>query len=108
MSVSFDPRKSATAFDHDSTLVTVLELSGKTWLLGAIAPGVSRRPRKSIEARDLSAVSAGSGCLNSFPRMISGVPPGFVMTAAFIRFLLFFLDAPRWKTIGPFCEAPLV
>ena len=23
-------------------------------------------------------VRAGSGCLNSFPRMISGVPPGFV------------------------------
>jgi transposase len=57
MSVSFDPRKSATAFDHDSTLATVLELSGKTWLLGAVAPGVSRRPRKSIATRDLGAVA---------------------------------------------------
>jgi hypothetical protein len=29
MSEAFDPRKSATAFDQASTLVAVLELSGK-------------------------------------------------------------------------------
>ena len=57
MSVSFDLRKSATAFDQASTVVTVLELSGKTWLLGAVVPGVSRRPKKSIAARDLGAVA---------------------------------------------------
>ena len=39
MSVSFDPRKSATAFDHTITLVSVLELSGKSWEVGAIVPG---------------------------------------------------------------------
>ncbi len=27
-------------------------------------------------------ICAGSGCLNSFPRMISGVPPGFVRSRA--------------------------
>jgi transposase len=57
MSEAFDPRKSATAFDQASTLVTVLELSGKTWLLGAVAPGVSRRPKKSVAARDLGAAA---------------------------------------------------
>jgi hypothetical protein len=30
-------------------------------------------------------VRAGSGCLNSFPRMISGVPPGFVRSMAPLR-----------------------
>ena len=39
MSEAFDPRKSATAFDQASTLVVVLELSGKSWRAGAIAPG---------------------------------------------------------------------
>lgn len=56
MSAAFDPRKSATAFDQTTTLAAVLELSGACWLLGAIVPGVSRRPRKAIEARDLGAV----------------------------------------------------
>jgi hypothetical protein len=27
-------------------------------------------------SRGIELVSAGPGCLNSFPRMISGVPPG--------------------------------
>jgi hypothetical protein len=31
------------------------------------------------------AVRAGSGCLNSFPRTISGVPPGFVRSMAPLR-----------------------
>lgn len=57
MSVPFDPRKSATAFDHDSTLAAVLELSGKSWLMGAVVPGVSRRPRRSVDARDLISVA---------------------------------------------------
>ncbi|TWI30865.1 hypothetical protein IQ26_04692 [Mesorhizobium tianshanense] len=30
----------------------------------------------------IQLMSAGSGCLNSFPRMISGVPPGFVHSIA--------------------------
>jgi Winged helix-turn-helix DNA-binding len=30
----------------------------------------------------IAANRAGSGCLNSFPRMISGVPPGFVRSMA--------------------------
>src|SRR5271165_5866087 len=50
MSEAFDPRKSATAFDQASTLVAVLELSGKSWQAGAIVPGVSRRPSRQLEA----------------------------------------------------------
>ena len=56
MSEAFDPRKSATAFDQASTLVVVLELSGKSWQAGASVPGVSRRPLRQLEARDLGGV----------------------------------------------------
>ena len=53
MSEAFDPRKSATAFDQASTLVAVLELSGKSWRAGAIVPGVSRRPSRQLGAMDI-------------------------------------------------------
>jgi transposase len=56
MSEAFDPRKSATAFDQASTLVVVLELSGKSWQAGASVPGVSRRPLRQLEARNLGGV----------------------------------------------------
>jgi transposase len=52
----FDRRKPATAFDHTTTLVTVLELSGKSWELGASVPGVSRRPLRKISVGDLAAI----------------------------------------------------
>jgi len=44
MASDFDAHKPATAFDHDSTLVLALETSGKAWDLGAVVPGVTRRP----------------------------------------------------------------
>ena len=56
MSEAFDPRKSATAFDQASTLVVVLELSGKSWWAGASAPGVSRRPLRQFDPRDIGGV----------------------------------------------------
>ncbi len=56
MSEAFDPRKSTTAFDLASTLVVVVELSGKSWRVGANAPGVSRRPLRTVAARDIGAV----------------------------------------------------
>jgi len=43
----------ATAFDHDSTLVLALELSGKGWEVGAVLPGVTRRARRGLAPRDL-------------------------------------------------------
>jgi transposase len=51
-----DLAPSATAFDHDSTLVLALELSGKSWEVGAIVPGVVRRPKRGIAPRDIAAL----------------------------------------------------
>jgi transposase len=56
MTTDFDPRMPATAYDHVTTIVAVLELSGKSWLFGAVAPGVTRRSKRSIEARDVGGV----------------------------------------------------
>jgi hypothetical protein len=56
MSEMFNPHAPATAYDHDRTIVAVLELSGKNWLLGAVAPGLSRRTKRSFEARNVEAV----------------------------------------------------
>lgn len=46
------------ALDQDSTLVVVLELSGKSWLVGARVPGLSRLSRHSLtpSAADLSGL----------------------------------------------------
>ena len=46
----------ATAYDYDSTLVLALELSGKKWDVGAVLPGVIRRPRRSLASRDLAGL----------------------------------------------------
>ena len=48
----------ATAFDHNSTLVLALELSGKGWQVGAVLPGVARRPRRSVAPRDVAGLLA--------------------------------------------------
>jgi hypothetical protein len=56
MSEMFNPQAPATAYDHNTTIVAVLELSGKNWLLGAVAPGLSRRTKRSLEARNVEAV----------------------------------------------------
>ena len=36
MTEFFDAHRPATVFDHDSTLVVAMELSGKSWQLGAV------------------------------------------------------------------------
>ena len=46
----------ATAFAHDSTLVLALELSGKCWEIGAVLPGVARRPRRQLTPRDMAGL----------------------------------------------------
>jgi transposase len=43
-----DMSKPPVAFDHDSTLVVVLEMSGRSWLAAAIVPGVDRRPLQKL------------------------------------------------------------
>jgi transposase len=54
--VIFDAHRPAVAFDHDSTLVLGLETSGKAWDVGAIVPGVTRRPKKNFNPRDLAGI----------------------------------------------------
>jgi hypothetical protein len=49
MTEFFDAPRPATAFDHDSTLVVAMELSGKSRQLGAVVPGVSRRPKRGLK-----------------------------------------------------------
>jgi transposase len=45
-----DLSRSLTAFDQDSTLIAVIEMSLKSWLVAGIVPGVSRAPLKKLEA----------------------------------------------------------
>lgn len=50
MSQSFDASRSLAAFDQDSTLVVVIELSHSKWLVAAIVPGLERQPLKKLDA----------------------------------------------------------
>ncbi len=52
---SNDMSRSLAAFDQDSTLVAVVELSKKSWLVTGLIPGVERQPKKKMEpdAEDL-------------------------------------------------------
>jgi len=56
MTEQFASASTAAAFDHDSTLVVALELSGKSWDMGAVLPGVVRRPRRGLAPRDLAGL----------------------------------------------------
>jgi transposase len=49
-------QSTATAFDHDSTLVLALELSGHGWEVGAVLPGITRRPCRSLPACDMAGL----------------------------------------------------
>ncbi len=44
-----DLSRSLAALDQDSTLIAVIEMSQASWLVGAIVPGVDRRPLKKLE-----------------------------------------------------------
>jgi transposase len=44
-----DLSRSLVAFDEHSTLVGVIEMSQKSWLVGGLVPGVERRPLKKVE-----------------------------------------------------------
>ena len=41
-----DLSRSLVAFEQNSTLVAVIELSLKTWLVAGLVPGLARRPLK--------------------------------------------------------------
>ena len=51
-----NPSKAAVAFVPDNTLVVALELSGKSWLLGAIVPGLAKRPLLKVMPGSVSSV----------------------------------------------------
>src|SRR6266481_3730588 len=55
MSQSFDASRSLTAFEQDSTLVAVIEMSQSKWLVAAAVPGIARQPLKKLDA-DASAL----------------------------------------------------
>jgi hypothetical protein len=46
----------ATAFEHGSTSVVALELSGKGWEVGAVLPGVAHRPHRHLASRDMAGL----------------------------------------------------
>src|SRR2546430_10416657 len=50
MSQPFDASRSLTAFEQDSTLVAVIEMSQSKWLVVAVIPGVARQPLKKLDA----------------------------------------------------------
>jgi transposase len=45
-----DLSRSLAALDQDSTLIAVIEMSQKSWLVGAVVPGIERHPLKKIAA----------------------------------------------------------
>jgi transposase len=47
-----DLNRSLTAVDQDVTLIAVVEMSQSSWLVGAIIPGVERRPAKKLRASE--------------------------------------------------------
>ena len=44
-----DLSRSLTAFDQDSTLIAVIEMSQSSWLVAGIVPGIERQPLKKLE-----------------------------------------------------------
>jgi hypothetical protein len=49
--ISIDQSKKAlNAFEQDSTLVVIVELSQKSWLVAGGVPGVDRHPLKKFDA----------------------------------------------------------
>jgi len=51
-----DLSRSLTAFHQDSTLIAVIEMSLKNWLVAGVVPGVSRAPLKKLEADEGSVL----------------------------------------------------
>src|ERR671910_3467726 len=50
MSEPFDPSRSLTALEQDSTVIAVIEMSQSSWLVAAVIPGVERQPLKKLDA----------------------------------------------------------
>ena len=44
-----DLSRSLVDLDQDSTIITVVEMSQSSWLVGGVLPGIERQPRKKLE-----------------------------------------------------------
>jgi hypothetical protein len=44
-----DLSRSIVAVDHNSTIISVVELSQSSWLVGGVVPGIERQPCKKLE-----------------------------------------------------------
>src|ERR1700758_4080603 len=44
-----DLSRSLVALEQDSTLITVIEMSEASWLVGGFVPGLAREPQKKLE-----------------------------------------------------------
>ena len=50
-----DLSRSPIPLDQSETLISVVELSRSSWLVGAVVPGVPRQPLKNLMRRGLCA-----------------------------------------------------
>jgi transposase len=56
-----DLSRSLTAFEQDSTLIAIIEMSLRSWLVAGILPGIERHPLKKLEL-SRKAASSFSRC----------------------------------------------
>ena len=54
MSQVNDLSRSLAAFDHETTLTAVVELSEASWLVAGLVPGLDRQPLKKQEPNPLA------------------------------------------------------
>jgi hypothetical protein len=52
MSEPFNPSRSLTALEQDSTVIAVIEMSQSKWLVAAVIPDVERPPLKKIDPNE--------------------------------------------------------
>ena len=46
----FDPSRSLTTLEQDSTIIAVIEMSQTKWPVAAVVPGVECQPLKKLDA----------------------------------------------------------
>lgn len=49
---TIDLRRSTTALEQESTLISVIELSQSSWLIAGIVPGIDRQPLKRLDPNE--------------------------------------------------------
>src|ERR1700692_2934305 len=67
-----DLSRSLIAFEQNSTMVVVLEMSQSSWLAAGVVPGIERRPLKKLDML--------------VQEILSHIAPQFIMAARQARF----------------------